>query len=681
MSNGPDDERLEVISQALARMVRRQDETEERLKRIEAALEIHREPPPLPIALTAPPAGQAPPPLPPPSFPPPPPIQPPPVPRKTSVALETLIGLNWINIIGVITLIFAAAFIFKYAVDNNWIGPGARVAMGVVAAMLALFFGDRMWTKGHKVFGQGITGLGLALLYMSFWAAFGLYHLLPQPVSFVLMALTTVTAVVFAMRYESQAIAVIGMLAGYWVPGALSSGEPHPWILFGYVFLLNLGGLALARLRRWVAMEYLAAAATTLWYLAWMADAYHDSDRTVATVFAFAFYAQFCASQTRWLWAAAQLLGPLALLGAWERSEQFLPLLLVFAVIGLAIAEIRQRDETPPWTLACFWGPVFFWQFAAFREGDAETRFLYLTVAFALFFLWAPWWRIVRARELRSTDLIVIAANAAAYFAAAYSLLNANHHAYMGLLAAAVAALHLLLAKLIFASEDTRPAQLALAVTVTFLTLAVPIQFSGFHITVAWALEGAALAWLSRRFGSLQMNIGATIVLVMVILRLFVMDSAIANGRFLTFAVSAVALFAAAKVFSERAQVLTAYVAGHFVALNGLGIELVAWIQRSVEKNSQFETSTVAISILMALYALMLVTIGVAAKSAINRMMGLILMTLVVIKLYLVDVWELGFLFRIVAFLGLGVLLLAVSYLYSRFRPMIEKLWKDDQGA
>jgi uncharacterized membrane protein len=56
-------------------------------------------------------------------------------------------------------------------------------------------------------------------------------------------------------------------------------------------------------------------------------------------------------------------------------------------------------------------------------------------------------------------------------------------------------------------------------------------------------------------------------------------------------------------------------------------------------------------------------------------------MTLVVIKLYLSDVWELGFLFRIVAFLGLGVLLLSVSFLYSRFRPTIEKLWRDDPST
>jgi uncharacterized membrane protein len=269
---------------------------------------------------------------------------PPPIPSPT---LESRIGLNWINLIGVVTLIIGAAFFFKYAVDNNWVGPGARVALGIVAAMVALFFGDMMWKKGQKIFGQGITGLGLALLYLSFWAAFGVYHLIPQPVSFLLMVLTTLAAVVFAMRYESQVIAVLGILAGYWTPGALSSGEPHPWILFNYVFLLNLGCLALTRMRRWAVIEYLGAVATILWYGAWLGFSAADSDHQVATVFAVAFYVQFCFARARALWIAAQLLGPLAILNIFNHTDRFLPLLFLFASGGIVIAETAAGRKHP----------------------------------------------------------------------------------------------------------------------------------------------------------------------------------------------------------------------------------------------------------------------------------------------------------------------------------------------
>ena len=57
-------------------------------------------------------------------------------------------------------------------------------------------------------------------------------------------------------------------------------------------------------------------------------------------------------------------------------------------------------------------------------------------------------------------------------------------------------------------------------------------------------------------------------------------------------------------------------------------------------------------------------------------MLGLALVALVIAKLYLLDVWVLGRLFRITAFLALGVLLLALSYLYSRLRPALARLLK-----
>jgi uncharacterized membrane protein len=673
----PEDERLEAISEALARLLRRQDEIELRFERMEAAMGIHTAPPPV---------VSTPPPLPPPI---PPPIQdvaPPPIPPAP--ALETRIGLNWINIIGVVTLIFGAAFFFKYAVDNNWVGPGARVALGLVAAMLSLFFGDRLWTRGQKIFGQGITGLGLALLYLSFWAAFAVYHLIPQPASFLLMVLTTAASVVFAMRYESQVIALLGILAGYWTPGALSTGEPHPWILFSYVFLLNLGGLTLTRLRRWATLEILACLATILWYGAWLFESAVASDHLVATVFAVAFYAQFCFADANLLWAVAQLAGPLAILNIWNTPHQFLSLMLVYAVGGLIVAEIRRWAESPSWTLLCYWGIYFF-----SGKSDPELRFLYITGGFALFFFWIIWWAVIRKRALRNTDLAVMAVNAAAYFGASYYLLNPSYHAYMGLFAAALGGLNLLLARVIWnpdatEEKDTWPALLAVAVTLAFLTLAVPIQFAGFRITIAWALEGAALAWISARFRSTRMSIGASVVLLLAVWRLFMVDAIyyagikdvalLVNPRFLTFAVTAIALFIAARFFTDRVQDMASYVGAHLVTLIALGLELVSWVQKSVATGDQFETITVSISILMAFYALFLVTLGVATKTAVNRVLGLALMALVVFKLYLSDVWQLGYLFKIVAFIGLGVLLISMSYLYSRFRPVIEKLWKDD---
>jgi len=42
---------------------------------------------------------------------------------------EQILGGNWLARIGVVTLIIGVAFFLKFAFDNNWLGPIARVIM------------------------------------------------------------------------------------------------------------------------------------------------------------------------------------------------------------------------------------------------------------------------------------------------------------------------------------------------------------------------------------------------------------------------------------------------------------------------------------------------------------------------------------------------------------------------
>src|SRR6185436_10134262 len=143
---------------------------------------------------------------------------PPPVPQAQpprGEGLETKVGLAWINRIGVVTVALCVAFGFKYAVDSAWIGPSGRVGLGVLAGLVALGIADRIWRGGQKTYAQGITGLGIAILYLSFYAAFGFYHLLEPGAAFVLMVVTTAMAGVFALRYDAPAIAALGLLGGY----------------------------------------------------------------------------------------------------------------------------------------------------------------------------------------------------------------------------------------------------------------------------------------------------------------------------------------------------------------------------------------------------------------------------------------------------------------------------------
>jgi uncharacterized membrane protein len=69
-----------------------------------------------------------------------------------------------------------------------------------------------------------------------------------------------------------------------------------------------------------------------------------------------------------------------------------------------------------------------------------------------------------------------------------------------------------------------------------------------------------------------------------------------------------------------------------------------------------------------------MITLGIVRNGTLDRIVGLVLIAIVIAKLYLYDVWLLTRFYRISAFVALGVLLLAASYIYSRFRGKVDVL-------
>lgn len=119
------------------------------------------------------------------------------------------------------------------------------------------------------------------------------------------------------------------------------------------------------------------------------------------------------------------------------------------------------------------------------------------------------------------------------------------------------------------------------------------------------------------------------------------------------------------------------YVAVHIVLLWGLGFEVAGWAARVAAPANRASLVAASISILLAVYALVLIAAGVSVASAVNRALGLVLIGAVVVKPYAYDVWLLRTLYRTTAFIALGALLVASSYLYSRYRDRIEEWWRD----
>ncbi len=208
-----------------------------------------------------------------------------------------------------------------------------------------------------------------------------------------------------------------------------------------------------------------------------------------------------------------------------------------------------------------------------------------------------------------------MALNGPAYFAAAYLLLDRTYHGWMGLLAVSVAAVHLYTARRLLEKEP-RTALLALGLGAAFITIAIPVQFSGYTITIAWAIEAAALAWIASRFEQPRAAWVALGILGLVLIRLAVFDRHAATARLITFGASAVAFWLVAKWMTRGKPALAVYIIGHAVLLWGLehGNRKLGASHGCAAKRGS--VTTAGISIMLAAYAVAMIGAGVLTTTA-----------------------------------------------------------------
>jgi len=231
-------------------------------------------PPPAPrpthapeLQITAPPSYR-PPTVPRSPMPPVPPHTPPPVEKPFD--WENVIGVKLFSAVAGIALVLAAIFFLKYSVDHGWLQPPIRVAIGVLVAITLLIVCERSSARKYAVTSNALDAAAIAILFSTFFAAHALWHLVPATVTFVLLALVTVVAVLLSIRHESLFIAVLGLLGGFATPALLSTGENRPIPLFAYLLMLNVGLAWVGSRKKWPILTVLTLILTAIYQWGWV---------------------------------------------------------------------------------------------------------------------------------------------------------------------------------------------------------------------------------------------------------------------------------------------------------------------------------------------------------------------------------------------------------------------------
>jgi uncharacterized membrane protein len=198
--------------------------------------------------------------------------------------VEAIVGGSLFNWLGIIAVTVAVGFFLKLAFEHEWIGPAARVLLGGAAGCGVLALAEFLRARGYRAYAHVLTGGGILILYLSVYAARGLYELVGVTVAFALMSVVTATAVALSVRHDSRSIAVLGLIGGFMTPALLSTGVDRQIALFTYIAFLDAGVLALAYFKRWRVLDHLAFVATVLTFIGWYA-AYFAEWKTARTFF------------------------------------------------------------------------------------------------------------------------------------------------------------------------------------------------------------------------------------------------------------------------------------------------------------------------------------------------------------------------------------------------------------
>ncbi|WP_404938082.1 DUF2339 domain-containing protein [Pseudomonas sp. JDS08PS003] len=170
--------------------------------------------------------------------------------RAISGARTWLFGGNTVLRVGVVLLFLGLAFLLRYATEGMVVPIELRYA-GVAASSLGLL-GLGWWLRRRNSnYALMLQGTGIAVLYLTVFAAMRLHPLLDPSAALGLLVAVTVFSAILAITQDALALAAAAALGGFAAPILTSTGAGSHVALFSYFALLNAGILAIAWFKAW----------------------------------------------------------------------------------------------------------------------------------------------------------------------------------------------------------------------------------------------------------------------------------------------------------------------------------------------------------------------------------------------------------------------------------------------
>ncbi|MBM7624256.1 DUF2339 domain-containing protein [Sporohalobacter salinus] len=187
--------------------------------------------------------------------------------RMEQNQIEMKIGLNWVNKLGVLLILFGVIAGFKYSY-SHWVSSWFNDYMKGIAFFLLgggfIAGGEWFYRQKKEVFALGLLGGGISILYASIFYSYFLLGIMDLVVAFVVMMLVTFATIISALRYDSRTVCCLGLFGGYLT--FITYAAYYHWfqlqsglgVAMVYLLVLTIAVLIMSFKKRWILLNYIS---------------------------------------------------------------------------------------------------------------------------------------------------------------------------------------------------------------------------------------------------------------------------------------------------------------------------------------------------------------------------------------------------------------------------------------
>lgn len=633
---------------------------------------------------------------------------------------ERFIGENLFGKIGILIFILGIGFFVKYAIDKNWISEAMRAVLGFGVGAALIGVGHKL-RKGYHTFSSLLVGGGFAVFFITDAIAYHYYGLYNSTFAFFILLVSMLFMVALSIIYDRRELAIIALIGGFTAPFLVGISLGIGILI--YMAVLNIGMFAISMVKKWEELPVLSFVATTILMII-AADSVESAPMARTTfIFATLFYIIFNLPIFYILKFHSSDKMPIALTAALTSNN--------FSYLAFGLYLIDQMDLSFDANgLFCLFiaavnTGIFLWMKKTQQEA-LKSISLAMTLIFAAIFVpmqfkgailqvaWAAemvatLWLYIKTKNHRfeygSFAFFILTGIAIFLFflgvGEGTSFMNTDPESTEKLflnktfisnifVVGAFLASALLMDKFKPAFEEAKLLQhkhfspllyttSVLTGYVTFIYELMPIENDNVR-TAALGLVTAGFAllcccFLQKRFKH-ESNITLYTILMSVPVATLIWEMATLetplNGLSLTlWALTAAATFLSLFIVAKKYYAIKPREKSFTILLNILATTAIIIIAYTIAKQLGFNKFTMTFSILMGIIGFVQMCIGMKIHMKLMRIISLFTFGIVLIKLLAIDLWSMPSLGKILVFVLLGLILLILSFLYSKLKNVI----------